>query len=388
MGFSNDVIAAERALRMLRSASWLVVGGYGVALCYRFGLFSKVLPKAAVDTVEGVVEKIKARTEPLGDVSRYAAARSHLVRVYSLSALGMLTAAVGGAVFFAFPKVPIAVPVALTLVPSVVLFLVPREMMLPVGRLACLFTSCFAFGYSFGPIGWIAWDSLAIFLTLLASTMAGLCVPLFLTRGMVSYVLSSQLLSCTLSLAAVTTTPLVMAAATAAATGSGSTNISKSSLDILRRADVNVLITMQLISNWGINLLHTIPVIIHFVRWEGTKEELILSVDPVKESMCICAGAAYVMWRSFRWACRRLILTVATDGAKDASEKVHEKWGDSSSSPLPMQNVSGVGASLLLVLWYVRAVSALQRGETLAILDNLRCVCARASPVSMLVGSV
>ncbi|RNF17960.1 putative retrotransposon hot spot (RHS) protein [Trypanosoma conorhini] len=390
---SNEGVTEGNVLKVLRGASWVVVGGYGVALCYRFGLFRKLLPKSTATTIERVVEKIKAKTEPLGDARRYAVARRHLIRVYSLSSLGIMFAVIGSGTFFMFPKAPIVLPVALALVPSTLLLLLPKTMMLNTGRVACLLTSCFAFGYSFGPIGWVAWDSLGVFLTVMLSTMAGLCVPLFLTRGMISYVLSSQLLSCTLSLAVITTLPLLpKIEAGVYATPSVPLPISKlspsSNLDMLRRADVNVLLTLQLLSNWGINLLHTLPTIVRFVQWRESEEELLASVDPLKESMCICAGAAYVLWRCFRWACRRLVRTVAKDDTKGASKELKDQWGHFANLSFHTQDISGAGASLLLVLWYVRAVSALQRGETVATLEALRRVCAQVSPVGLLLRNV
>ncbi|KAH9593171.1 hypothetical protein LSM04_007223 [Trypanosoma melophagium] len=382
----------------LRRAAWFVVGGYGIALCYRVGLLHKLLPQRLTNVMDDVVMRVKARTEPLGNTQRYAAARSHLMRVYSLSTVGMMFMAVGGAAFCVFPKIPIVIPVALTIVPSTLVLLLPRDMMLEAGRMACLCTSAVALGYSFGPIGWVAWDSLAIFATLLVSTMTGLCLPLFLTRGMISYVLSSQLLSCALSLAAVTTTPLLIS------THNNSNNsniiiISSTSamtagvhgMDILRRTDVNVLLTMQLISNWGINLLHTLPTIAHFVRWKKSEEELQLSVDPVKESLCICGGVAYVFWRTFRWACRRIIRPNNNnnkengDNVMKTREVWRDPWGYFTQNVLRRKDAGGISASVLLLLWYIRAISALQRGETVATLESLRSVCARVSPVNLLV---
>ncbi|RNF11109.1 putative retrotransposon hot spot (RHS) protein [Trypanosoma rangeli] len=380
---------AEQVLKVLCGVSWVVVGGYGVALCYRFGVFRKILPKSTATAIEGVVEKIKAKTEPLGDARRYVIARRHLIHVYSLSSLGIVFAAMGGTTFFVFPKVPIAIPIAFALLPSTLLLFLPKTMMLHMGRVASLLTSCFAFGYSFGPIGWVVWDSLDAFLTVMVSTMAGLCVPLFLTRGMISFVLSSQLLSCTLSLAAVTTPLLFEIGASSSASSPVPfpvTNLPPgSNLEMLRRADVNVLLSLQLLSNLGINLLHTLPTIVYFVRWRGSEEELLDSVDPLKESMCICAGAAYVLWRSFSWACRRLVLTVAKDDTKDTSRELQKQRGHFANLSFYTQHVSGVGASLLLFLWYVRAVSALQRGETVATLEMLRRVCAQVSPVSLII---
>ncbi|ORC91591.1 putative retrotransposon hot spot (RHS) protein [Trypanosoma theileri] len=387
----TSTVDVAHSLTPLRRAAWCVVGGYGIALIYRVGLLQKLLPRRISTAVDNVVSRVKARTEPLGNTQRYAAARKHLLRVYTLSTMGMLFAAVGGAAFCVFPKIPIVIPVALTVVPSTLVLLLPRDMMIEAGRVACLFTSALALGYSFGPIGWVAWDSLAIFTTLLASTMTGLCLPLFLTRGMISYVLSSQLLSCALSLAAVTTAPLLIPHT------NNNNNINNltsgiqpgvNGMDILRRTDVNVLLTMQLISNWGINLLHTLPTIVHFVRWKESEEQLPLSVDPVKESLCICGGVAYVFWRSFRWVCRRIIRprNESTDvGMMKPQELSRDPWGYLNHNVLRRQTTGGVGASLLLLLWYVRSVSALQRGETVATLESLRSVCARISPVNLLV---
>lgn len=385
MASFKDNISSERLLRGAQLASWVVVGGYGVALAYRFGFLQRIFPKSIAASLECAVEKVKSWTEPVGDSVRYAVVRRHLTQVYSIASVGMLAGALGGALFFSFPKVPIAIPVSLTVAPAALLLLLPREVMFPACRVACFLTSSFAVGCSFAPIGWVAWDSLSILMMLTASTMSGLCIPLFLTRGMASYVLSSQLLSCAATIIALTTTPPLLTST--GLNNGGATEVVR----VLQRTDVNVLLVMQLMMNWGINLLHTLPTIARFVKWRGLEDELLLTVDPVKEALCICSGGAYVFWRCSQWACRRLVEgTLGAGVGGEAERRGHHATSlyDQLKSTMRSRRVVDAGATVMLVLCYVRAVSKLQKGETVKALETLRVCCARVSPINLVLTRV
>nr|CCD12929.1 unnamed protein product [Trypanosoma congolense IL3000] len=374
MSLAGDNSSYAVLFRGARVASWVVVCGYGAALAYRFGFLQRALPGKAAAVLESTVEKVKARTEPLGDPVRLEAVRRHLMKVYGISSVGMLAAALGGAVFFSYPKIPITIPIAFTVVPAALLFLMPRELMFPECRTACFLTSSVAVGCSFGPVEWVAWDSLYIFGVLTASTLSGLCVPLLLTRGMVSYVLSSQLLSSALSVVTLTSVPSLLS-------GNGT-----ALLQSVGPESVNVLLMIQLMANMGINVLHTLPTITRFVKWRGTDDELLLSVDPLKEAFCICGGTAYVFWRCSRWVYRTLMYAALGKspcdggGQQECAPSLFDRW----RSAMWSHRACDVGASVLLVLCYVRAVSALQRGDTADVLEKLRACFARASPVSLI----
>ncbi|KAG5493679.1 hypothetical protein JIQ42_02053 [Leishmania sp. Namibia] len=374
--------AVERNIRILRYGSLAILGGYALATVYKVGLVARVLPATINHRLESVVEAIKSRTQPMGDAKRFALARSHLTATYGLAASGMLVLATGAAIFRRAPRVPIAIPVATTVVPGALLLGIPKWRMLSGSRLLCFFTSMFSAGYALGPIGWVAQDTLIILVLLTGCTMAGICVPLYLTRGMISYVVSAQVLSSALSVALVT----------APKQSKGRSPFKglkdQTGVKIILDGDINVLFTMQLISNMGVCALHTLPSIYHCVTWQGRDADLPDSIDPVKEAFGICAGTTYLLYRCVRWACRLLIRRVMTDSTSDPQGgQGQNTWLALSSHSLDVNCASGVVSGVVMCLWYVRAVSLLQKGDMETSLNQLRSVCARVSPMSLLLGS-
>ncbi|KPA81057.1 putative mitochondrial hypothetical protein [Leptomonas pyrrhocoris] len=374
--------AAARNVCILRYGSLALLGGYVVATCYKIGLVRRILPAKWNHSLESTVEVIKQRTQPIGDAKRFALVRAHLTCTYGLAASGMLAVAAGVAAFWAVPSIPFAIPIAATLVSTVLLLGVPKAYMHPAARLLCFYLSLYSTGYTFGPIGWVAQDTLVVFVLLSGCTMTGLCVPLYLTRGMISYVVSAQVLSSALSVALIT-----------APKQSRDTSVFKklkeqAGVQIVLNGDVNVLFTMQLLSNVGICALHTLPNIFRFVIWQGDEEELTDSADPLKEAFAICAGTMYVLYRAVRWSCRLLIRRVMSDSQQSPRGGAGQNtWLAMSSHSLDVNDASGVVSGLVMGLWYVRAVSLLQKGDVEATLNHLRTVCARISPVALLLGS-
>ncbi|KAG5495222.1 hypothetical protein JKF63_02277 [Porcisia hertigi] len=375
--------AAERSIRIIRCASLTILGLYAGATLYKLGLIARILPAAVNCRLESTVEAVKSRTHPLGDAKRFALARSHLTATYSLVASGMLVLASGVVVFRYAPHIPIAIPVTTTLVPAMLLFGIPKSLMLPAGRLLCFFASLASAGYALGPIGWVAQDTLVVFVMLTACTVTGITLPLYLTRGMISYVMSAQVLSSALSVALVTAPKQ-------------SRDISpfkalkeQAGVKVLLNGDINVLFTMQLLSNIGVCALHTLPIIYHCVTWQGREEDLRDSIDPVREAFAICAGSTYVMYCCVRWACRLLIRHVTADSSGNPSSGHGQNtWLALSKYSLDINRASGVASGVVMGLWYVRVVSLLQRGDLETSLNQLRSVCARVSPMRLLLGGV
>lgn len=373
---------AARNVRFLRYSSLALLGGYVIATCYKVGLVSRLLPVKVNKSLESTVEAIKQRTQPIGDAKRFALVRAHLTYTYGLATSGMLAVAAGVATFWAAPNIPFALPIATTLVPAVLLMGIPKAYMQPAARLLCFYLSLYSTGYAFGPIGWVAQDTLVVFVLLSGCTMTGLCLPLYLTRGMISYVVSAQVLSSALSVALIT-----------APKQSRDTSVFKklkeqAGVQIILNGDINVLFTMQLLSNVGICALHTLPNIYRFVRWQGAEAELMDSVDGVKEAFAICAGTVYVVYRAVRWSCRLLIRRVMSDSQQHPKGGAGQNtWLAMSNHSLDVNRASGVVSGLVMGLWYVRAVSLLQKGDVETTLNQLRTVCARISPMGLLLGS-
>ncbi|CBZ30054.1 conserved hypothetical protein [Leishmania mexicana MHOM/GT/2001/U1103] len=374
--------AAEHNIRILRYGSLAILGGYVVATFYKIGLIARILPAALNHPLESAVEAIKSRTQPVGDAKRFALARAHLTATYSLAASGMLALASGVATFRCVPRVPIAIPVATTVVPTVLLLGIRRRLMLSAGRLICFFTSLMSVGYALGPIGWVAQDTLIVLVLLTGCTMTGLCVPLYLTRGMISYVVSAQVLSSALSVA------LVTAPRQSKDNSPFKALKEQAGVKIILNSDINVLFTMQLMSNVGVCVLHTLPSIYHCVTWQGCEADLQDSIDPVREAFGICAGTTYVIYRCVRWACRLLIRRVMADSTNNQhGGHGQNTWLALANHSLDVNRASGVVSCVIMGLWYVRAVSLLQRGDMETLLNQLRSVCARFSPMSLLLGS-
>ncbi|KAG5469531.1 hypothetical protein LSCM1_02754 [Leishmania martiniquensis] len=374
--------AVERNIRMLRFGSLAILGAYALATFYKVGLIGRILPASIRHRLESVVEAVKSRTQPMGDAKRFAVARSHLTATYTLAASGMAVLATGVAVFRHAPRVSIAIPVATTVVPAALLLGIPKRRILSGGRLLCFYTSMISAGYALGPIGWVAQDSLIVLVLLTGCTMTGICVPLYLTRGMISYVVSAQVLSSALSVALVT----------APKQSKGNSPLKafreQAGMEIVLNGDINVLFTMQLMSNVAVCMWHTVPSIVHCVAWQGREAELRDSMDPVREAFGICAGTTYVVYRCVRWACRLLIRRVMTDSTSDPQGgQGQNTWLALSSHSLDVNGASGVVSSVVMCLWYVRAVSLLQKGDMETTLNQLRSVCARVSPMRLLLGS-
>ncbi|CCW60906.1 unnamed protein product [Phytomonas sp. EM1] len=372
-----------RILYHLRRGSFVVLGVYAAALFYQIGGFRRILPRRLQGALEAVVAAIRARTEPIGNPSRFAATRRHLLRVYGLVASGVIAWGAGAVLFRKLPHFPIALAIATTGIPAAVVLAIPRRVLPPAGRFFSFYLSLLSAGYAMGPMAWVAQDTLLVFVLFSGFTLLGLCVPLFLTRGMVSYVVSAQVLSAALSLCLVTTPK--------GRTGFAPFREFKkhAGMQLILNGDVNVLLTLQLAMNMGICVLHTLPTIHRFISWKGSLAELEASTDALKEAACICAAWNYLAYRFVRSLVRFLIRYVLGKHVTDSRPRGRGSWLRMSDSTglMSVTNVSGAASGFVMLLGYVRVVSLLQRGDLEATLERVRGICAKYSPIGVLLDS-
>lgn len=375
--------SSAETIRLLRLGSLAVLGGYTVAICYRCGFFRKILPAYVSTALEQRVDAVKKVTEPIGNAVRFSMARRHLIQTYGLATSGMMMLAAGAVSFRFAQHIPVAVPVTVGLV-SLLLLGLPRNLMIPAARVLCFYTSLLSAGYVAGPLCWVAQDTLLLFVLLTGCTMTGLCVPLFLTRGMVSYVVSAQCLTCALSLSLVTApkkspdySPFKLLKA-------------QPGTQLVLNGDINVLLTMQMLMSVGISALHTLPTIYHYVSFQVSERELVGNGDPLREAFCICAGANYVAYRLVKYCIHRLLQHVLAEDTSDIHRGSLGSWtilGARRGASANVSYASGLVSGLFMVLWYVGMVSLLQRGDAKTTLDRVRGICARCSPLAVILGS-
>lgn len=363
---SSQANAANlKAIALLSQGSIVVVCGYSVALSYTAGLFHFVTPAALMNRVDAVVHTIRTATEPPSATPHYAVARRHLLQAYSWAAAGFALAGAGIATFFHYPSVPIAVPFAVGTVCAVVINFVPKKWLAPAPRAATFSLACLSAGYTLGPMNWIAYDALLPTSLILASTVVGFAAPLFITRGMVSYFLSSQLLSSSLAILSTRVT-------------SESTVVS---------SDVNVMLTLQIFANALLGIFHTIPTIGRCVFSKETPEALELELDPMQEGFRICMAAGYCTWRLFRTMCYVVIRKAANQQHQRNDLTRDERQGAKTfvQQLLDPKKCSNVLASVLFFVCYIRFVSACQeRSDTTQRLERLRKLFVKLSPFTLL----
>ncbi|EPY34203.1 hypothetical protein STCU_01768 [Strigomonas culicis] len=336
----------------------------------------------------------------------------------------------GGVLAFAArPHIPIVLPVLTTVIPSLLVVGVPRAYMLRGYRLLCFAATFASAGYAFGPIGWIAQDSLFFFLLCTVCTMSGLVVPLFITRGFISYLLSTQLFSLSLLVSFIT-------APKEARLRYSPFNVLKTQkgVRLILRADYNVVVTVQMLAGILILALHTLPVLHYVVTRElpprsrsrragappasfasqrhgrdeptspttpdaHTEDELevLADLDDVLEAFCICAGWSYMLFRVLHRVTQTCMKRViVSNGGAVGSVAGGASDNSSVSGPLigimagdrrvDVRTASAVVSTGLVFLWYIKVISLLQRQDPGAALDQFRYVCDSMSPLRYLLG--
>jgi hypothetical protein len=357
-----NVDAAKNLITVVRGASLAVVGCYGLALAYRAGLFQHVLPKTTYARLVEKVESIKARTEPPSGSAQYVVARRHLLKTYAYTAAGFALAGAGIALFFKFPHFPIGPTIVATGVPAMALQVFPRKWIVPQGRTALFALACLSCGYTLGPMNWVAFDSMVTIGTVVGCTLTGFCLPLFLTRGVVSYFFASQLLSCTL---AVTTV------------GISATKV----------IDMNLVLLSQFLGNVTLGYLHTVPTIKKCISWTGPLDTLENEeLDEVLEALHICGNISYGCWYAFRVVCTALLTRITRGDVSGASREERSRLRTLARTTFGVDRWSSVLASVFFLVVYVRVVSHFQqRGDTTTKkLDHLRALFRKISPMTAL----
>eukprot|EP00742_Colponemidia_sp_Colp-10_P021841 GILJ01025690.1.p1 GENE.GILJ01025690.1~~GILJ01025690.1.p1 ORF type:complete len:298 (+),score=39.46 GILJ01025690.1:64-957(+) len=294
---------------------------------------------------------------------------------YAVFSGGCILSALGTRAFFAYPDLPIGVPIAATATAATVLMFA-RQWMTFHGKLLAFGALAFSCGVSFGPLNWVAYDTVIPFSIVVGSTAVGFCAPLFITRGVVSYFCSAQLLSCSLS---VVGAGLVVASAKINASGRRARHIEN---------DVSVMLVGQVVINVALGVFHTIPTIYRFMKNDLAE---IQQEDPVFQATLIYSACAYSLWTFFRIICARIMRTLQgkhPNGHGKDSRTINDAIGTFSSADkglFTVRNVSNVGASLLFLFTYVRAVTYIQsrKGGSSHGLDFSRKVFSKFSPVAL-----
>lgn len=351
--------SAAKSRDMIRLAALGVTVGYTVALAYRAGALKYVMPARCYNALVSGVEKVKEGTQPLVNKERFALCSSHLLRTYGLLSAGCVLSAVGTRVFFAYPNIPIGIPIAVSATSAAMLVLARKYMTVP-GRLFAYGVMCLATGVSFGPLNWIALDSVVPFAIVASSTAVGFCAPLYLTRGFASYFCSSQLLSCSLSIVGC---GLIVSSVR---TDRGVSPAARARL----AKDVSTMIAAQVVVNVAVAALHTFPTIYRFVNspLKALEEE-----DSIHQASLIYGGFAYAVWSFFRIVSNRVFRAfrgkksaanrAAREGmVADVAAEMGRMAGDTSKSStlFTLRNMSDLSASVMFLFTYTRFVTYLQ----------------------------
>jgi hypothetical protein len=347
--------ANAHALEIMRKASWVVVGGYAVATLYKLGVVARLLPSGLNKKLEKTVEAIKRRTQPLTNTKRFTMARSCLSQTYLVSSFAFACSGLGVFAFFENPSLPIGLPIAISAVSSAVLWVCPKSWVIPAGRLGLTAAGSVATGYCFGPLHWVAYDSIFMYNAVVASSAIGFTLPLFLTRGMVAYFLSAQLLSLSLAVAC---------------------------SSLLGSTDVNVALTLQIISNFALCAIHTIPTVRKYIEAESD-EKLGAEEDAVGDGFKVFAGVQYGIFQLFRSGSTAVLAALTSSDRKGVTKEERQQLRTFADLSVWHARCSNVIATSLFLVVYVKAVSYIQRSGARTQLEDARWLFRRLSPLSL-----
>ena len=347
---------------VLKLGSIGVIATYSVALCYRAGLLAAILPQSMYSRLETSVEKAKGFTHPIKS-PQYNNAVKHLTCTYLHVAGGFLASAAGSLAFSMYPHFPIGIPIAATLVPAAAVLAVPKEFFQShIGRVSLYYISCFSCGWSFGPISWIARDTMIPFATAVCSTVGGFIVPLLLTRGVASYFVSSQVLSCAL---AVCSSILLFE--------NSAIDKKKSSTAAV---NVSFVVCAQLVTNFSLCILHAAPTIYRFINTTYIVHE----EDALFQAMVIFGAVAYFVWHMFRKLCIKVCRVILKEDRGDLSRAQQGQLRKLESLSRRTDTVGSIMASLVFAYLYLRVVSYVQRQEKAdVLLERSRIIVSRIS---------
>eukprot|EP00758_Cryptobia_borreli_P013965 Tbor_TRINITY_DN5883_c1_g7::TRINITY_DN5883_c1_g7_i1::g.6509::m.6509 len=350
----------------IRTGAFVVSSMYGLGVLYRSGAMKYMMPPLLYNPLVRTVEMIKSHTEPIVDKVRYRMATMHLIRTYGLVSSGILVSVAGTCLFFKFPEIPVGVSIVGVVSSSIALIFLNEYMIYPA-RMVCFYVMCFSSGVSFGPMNWIAFDSLSPLIMVVGSTAIGFTVPLFLTRGVVSYFMSAQLLSSSLSIIS-----------------AGCVTCNKKSSNLRLDEDINVMLTLQMLATSALTICHTIPTIYQFLNKRNSIQYL-KSFDSVRQATIIFGIVAYTIWSAFRNLCMLILKRLRKERKRLSAEEKEMLSTFDCANLLSNKNISTVSSSVIFIILYARLVTRLQsnnKADARQSFEHLRKVIVKVSPVS------
>eukprot|EP00759_Apiculatamorpha_spiralis_P002953 PhF_6_TR11314/c0_g1_i2/m.18265 len=142
---------SKEDLRLMKAVGYAVTGAYAAVAIYRSGILHPMLPYSLTSKLDELFPPPKT-TKPEKQEAYQNATSKVIVPCLHGALQGFALSALGSIAFYVEPRVPIALPIALTILPIGLLFATPSEDITPVGQKALFCLSTFMCGYSFGPI--------------------------------------------------------------------------------------------------------------------------------------------------------------------------------------------------------------------------------------------
>lgn len=334
---------------------------YAVSMMYRLGVLKRILRRSVYDRIERKVEHIKSKTEPMvSSPNRLLLLRSHLLRSYSYTCAGVVFLTMGALSFVVCPKVPLIYFIGSALTSGLLLAAVPKTVVSPTTRFFLFLFCWFSSGYTLGPLGWVAQDSLAAYFLVTSSALLGVTTALFLTRGIISYLLSAQIFSFALSI-------FVGTSSKSTATLFGVLKSHPGAQRILN-LDITALFAMQLATNLTIQMFHTLPQIRKYVSSKKSDAVLQEEADPLADAHTLCTGWAYVGYRVVRGAFYQVLKYLNGKGSDRSTVLFMREEGSKGLNIL-----SSISSGIIMGATYVRLITRLQnQGDMESSMNSMR----------------
>lgn len=346
---------------LVHYTSGCVLTVYTVSMMYRLGVLKKILRKRVYDRIEKRVEHIKSKTEPMVSTpNRLSLLRRHLLRAYSYTCAGVAVLTTGALSFVIYPKIPLIYFIGSALTSGLLLAAVPKKVVSPATRFFLFLFCWFSSGYTLGPLGWVAQDSLAAYFLVSSSALFGVTIALFLTRGVISYLLSAQIFSFALSF-------FIGTSSKSTATLFGVFKSHPGAQRILN-LDIQVLFAMQLATNLTIQVFHTLPQIRKYVSSKESDIVLQEEADPLADAHTLCTGWAYVGYRVVRGAFYQVLKYLNGEGSDRSAVLFMREEGSKGLNIL-----SSVSSGIIMGATYVRLITRLQnQGDMESSMNSMR----------------
>jgi hypothetical protein len=393
------------AATLVQMGSVGIVGASTAMLLWRLGAIQKVLPASIKDKVQEVADKVAALTEPPKITALDRGAATHMVTVYSKTAANFAVSFAGTAAFFRAPYIPMPIAVGVTAVAGFLVVCLPKEHVNPRSRRALMCAGCLACGYTFGPINWVAYDCTIFAGVSVLASSAGFSAAAVITRGKVSFFLASQIISAALA---------VLGSNAVLGTTLGFAEASKRTQSSTAVASVNSVLMLQVASNLGLALLHSLPTLLRvdaraeahkkFKRENGIPDDETVELpadkdsfgldDTDKESLVIFGAAAYGVWTWFRYMFTAVILK-ATDSKGNVKEDARRFMNttnhtvdqvaalrEAAESHKRLSRISDIAASVTFLYFYLRFIGYVQASASAGrSFDTARFYFAKMAPV-------